>query len=194
MWYSWQIHLKFSIGAAATDAGVSFKSLKMTDIQNAKVILRSDDPLSDDAMKWLINHKEEDLFVDYKESFDGKDEKQWNGITIDAMAFANTMGGFVVFGIRDSDFSIVGLDKHTVKILTDTNQILQKFNRYLSPQLSLIRTKEINTDDGKVVVMYVPESRGKTHIFIKDVNYKLPSGQQKKNNQCWDGFYQKKRN
>jgi hypothetical protein len=152
----------------------------MTDKQNVKDFLCSNDPLSEDAIEFLIDHKEEDLFVDYKESFDGKDEKQWIGISIDAMAFANTMGGFIVFGIRDSGFSVVGLNDQAVKILTDTNQILQKFNRYISPQFSSIRTKEYNTGDGKVVVIYMPESKGKTHIFVKDVNYKLPSGTQKK--------------
>lgn len=145
-----------------------------------KDLLTSDDPLSEDALKFLIDHKEEDLFVDYKESFDIKDEKHWLGITIDAMAFANTMGGFIVFGVKDSDFSITGLLNQSVRVLTNTNQILQKFNRYVSPHFSSIRTKEFSTKTGKVVIMYVPESKGKTHIFIKDVNYKYPSGTQKK--------------
>lgn len=153
---------------------------QMTDKLNVNDILCSNDPLSEDAIKFLVNYKEEDLFVDYKESFDEKDEKHWVGITTDAMAFANTMGGFIVFGMKDSDFSIVGLNDQSVRILTDTNQILQKLNRYVSPHFSSIRTKDYNTSGGKIVIMYVPESKGKTHIFIKEVNYIFPSGTQKK--------------
>ena len=145
-----------------------------------KDILTSNDPLSEDALKLLIDYKEEDLFVDYKESFDEKDERHWLGITIDAMAFANTRGGFIVFGIKDSDFSVTGLFDQSIRVLTNTNQILQKFNRYVSPHFSSIRTKEYSTSGGKVAIMYVPESKGKTHIFIKDVNYKFPGGTQKK--------------
>lgn len=152
----------------------------MSDKQYVKDFLCSNDPLSEDAIKFLIDHKEEELFVDYKESFDEKDEKHWVGITTDAMAFANTMGGYIVFGIKDSDFSVVGLHDESISVLTDTNQILQKFNRYISPHFSSIRTKEYDTSDGKIVVMYVPESKSKTHIFIKEVNYKYPSGTQKK--------------
>jgi hypothetical protein len=152
----------------------------MTAKLSIKDILTSNDPLSEDALKILIGHKEEDHYVDYKEFFDDKDEKHWLGITIDAVAFANTMGGFIVFGIKDSDFSVTGLLDHSIRVLTDTNQILQKFNRYVSPHFMSIRTKEYTTIAGKVVIMYVPESKGKTHIFIKDVNYKFPSGTQKK--------------
>jgi Schlafen, AlbA_2 len=143
-------------------------------------VLKSDDPLSADAIKLLIKHKEEDLFVDYKESFDNKDEKHWIGITTDAMSFANTMGGFIIFGVKDEDFSVSGLPDHTIKVLTDTNQVLQKLNRYVSPHFNSIRTKEYKTDTGTVTIMYVPESKGKTHIFVKDVNYKYPSGTTKK--------------
>ena len=88
---------------------------------SVKLFLSSDDPLSVEAIERLINHKEEDLYVDYKEAFDPDDEKQWIGITSDAMAFANMMGGYIVFGVRDSDFSVIGVPESVSSQLTDTN-------------------------------------------------------------------------
>lgn len=142
--------------------------------------LDSDDPLCQEAIGQLIAHREEDLHVDYKESFDPGEEKQWHGITTDCMAFANTIGGYIVFGITDGDFSIVGLSETATEALVNTNMIMQKLNRYVSPPFSQIRTKMHNTEEGKtIVVMFIPESKGKTHVFVKDVSYKYPSGETK---------------
>jgi hypothetical protein len=139
-------------------------------------IIDSDDPLSNSAIKYLLEHKEEDVFVDYKESFKNCDGKQWIGITSDIMAFANTLGGFLIFGVRNGDFEIVGIDDETISILTDTNLILQKINRFILPQFVGIRSKKYKTDKGTIVVLYIPESKGKTHIYIKDANHRYPKG------------------
>lgn len=56
-----------------------------------KSFLESGDPLSQEALEQLVKHREEDLYVDYKESFEPKDEQHWLNITKDAMAFSNTM-------------------------------------------------------------------------------------------------------
>ena len=145
-----------------------------------KIHLSSDDPLSISAINDLIDHKEEDLYVDYKQSFDPNDGKHWHDITTDTMAFANTMGGYIVFGVTDSDFSVVGLPEPTVKALVDTNMVMQKFNRHVLPHFSAIRTKAHRTVSGvTIVIMHVPESEGKTHIFVKDVSYTYPSGKNK---------------
>lgn len=145
-----------------------------------KLFLNSDDPLSVDAINKLTTHKEEDLYVDYKESFDPSEEKHWLGITADAMAFANTMGGYIVFGIRDSTFSIVGLSEQVIRELTNTNMVMQKLNRYVLPPFTMIRTKSHRIESGNnIVVMYIPESKGKTHMFVKNVSYTYPTGKTK---------------
>jgi hypothetical protein len=139
--------------------------------------LNSEDPLSLNAIRALIDQKHEDIYVDYKEAFDPTDEKDWHGITIDTMAFANALGGYVVFGVRDGDFCLVGLSDPSAKALGDTNMVMQKLNRYVAPPFSMIRTKVYTLPSGLVVVvMHIPESKGRTHIFVKDVSYKYPSG------------------
>ena len=142
-----------------------------------KSFLNSDDPLCDDAIKTLISYKEEDLYVDYKETFDPKDEKAWLGITSDVMAFANTMGGYIVFGVNDNEFSVVGIPDSVAKQISDTNMVMQKLNRYIAPSFTMLRAKKYVTESGNIiVVVYVPESKGKTHMFVKPVNYTYPSG------------------
>jgi len=142
-----------------------------------KLFLNSDDPLCDDAIKTLISHKEEDLYVDYKETFDPKDEKAWLGITSDVMAFANTVGGYIVFGVKDGEFSVVGIPDSVAKQISDTNMVMQKLNRYVAPSFTMLRAKKNATESGNIiVVIYVPESKGKTHMFVKPVNYTYPSG------------------
>jgi len=145
-----------------------------------KSYLDSKDPLCEEAIISLIGYKEEDIYVDYKESFDPTEEKHWHGITADCMAFANTMGGYIIFGIRDGDFSVVGLSAPAIEALFNTNMVMQKLNRHVLPQFSMLRTKSHITEEGHtIVVMYIPESKGKTHMFVKDVSYKYPSGETK---------------
>ena len=145
-----------------------------------KSILGSDDPLSPESIQFLLNYKEEDIYLDFKESFNKDDEKHWIGLTSDAMAFANTYGGFIIYGVKDEVFELVGIDQTAKDVLTDTNLLLQKLNRYVSPHFSNIRTKCYKTEKGSIVAIFVPESKGKTHIYIKDVNYKLSNESNKK--------------
>ncbi len=87
-------------------------------------ILISTDPLSDENCESLILHAEEDTLVDYKESFNPTEEKAWLGITKDILAFNNSEGGFLIFGVRDSSFTLIGIEPEVAKILGDANNIL----------------------------------------------------------------------
>jgi hypothetical protein len=142
--------------------------------------LNSEDPLCMDAVRALIDYKREDIYLDYKREFNHTDEKNWHDLTSDAMAFANTLGGYIIFGVRDGDFCPVGLSEPSTKALVDTNMVIQKMNRYIAPPFSLISTKAYTLLSGlTVVVMHIPESKGRTHIFVKDVSYKYPTGKEK---------------
>lgn len=148
-------------------------------MENIKDIINSKDPLSKSAIDLLLKYREEDLFVDYKENFDLRSQKEWLGITIDAVAFANTHGGYIVFGIEDSTFKLKGIEENTVRGLSDTNLILQKFNRYIYPPFSRIRAKKIVRDAKRFVIIFIPETIDKTHIVVKEASFRFPSGEMK---------------
>lgn len=135
-------------------------------------LLASVDPLSDEAMIHLLNHREEDQYVDYKLTMHN-DERVWLEFTKDVMAFANTFGGYLVFGVEDSTFEVAGLSNEVVNLLTDVNNIRQKLNRYLEPEIAMIRSKPFLSDGKQVVVAHVPQSTNLTHVVAKDGAYRL---------------------
>jgi len=141
--------------------------------------LDSSDPLSEDAISFLLNYTEEDILVDYKVDFDRSDEKHWLDITIDVMAFANTHGGYIVFVIKDRTYEKVGISEELSDALTDINNILQKLNRYIGPKFTEIRSKKTRCGNRVFVIWHVPESKGTTHVGIKKAAFKYPSGQEK---------------
>ena len=144
-----------------------------------KELVLAIDPISEDAFRSLIEYREEDLYVDYKESFDQADSKQWLELTKDVMAFANTHGGYIVLGVRYQPFEVIGLSENTVHTLTDVNNVLQKINRYVMPPFTEIRSKCFNSESKKVAVVFIPESRGRTHIITREATHKFPDGKTK---------------
>jgi hypothetical protein len=144
-----------------------------------KEFLGNSNPLSPQALSALLDHKEEDLHVDYKESVETSDDKQWIGLSIDVAAFANTDGGYILFGVSDSNFSMVGLPEAQAKIIANTNLVCQKVSRHFRPPFAGLRAKAFKRDGLNFVVWHIPESRGKTHIVVKDAKVRLPSGEEK---------------
>ena len=71
--------------------------------------LQREDPLTRETAVFLAKYAEEDDRVDYKQTIDSTSEKDWLEITKDISAFANTYGGYLVFGINDNEKKIVGL-------------------------------------------------------------------------------------
>lgn len=138
--------------------------------------LNSNDPLSDDAINCLLKHKEEDPFVDYKLTFNPADDADWLAFTVDVMAFSNTSGGYLIFGVKNKSFDVIGIPEKVLLTLTDTNMILQKLNRYISPPFVAIRTKKHNDSGKNIAIVHIPESKGKTHIVSKQAIIKYPSG------------------
>ena len=78
---------------------------------SARELLQCSDPLSDEACLSLINYGEEDELVDFKESFDPSLGKSWIDLSIDCVAFANTFGGFIVFGVENRTWRHLGVDR-----------------------------------------------------------------------------------
>jgi len=147
--------------------------------KNIAFFLYSPDPLSCQALDYLILFKEEDSFVDYKVSFNPNDEKEWLEVTKDVMAFANSSGGYIVFGVENGTFDPVGLDKHIADALADTDKFQQKINRYIKPDIKFLRSKLFESNEKFFVVIYIPETSGATHMVSKDGIHTFPSGKSK---------------
>ena len=110
--------------------------------------IESEDPLCDEAIQFLLGYKEEDDLVDYKLTLDPSSEKEWIEIVKDVTAFANTHGGYLFFGIKDHDKSVIGLSGEHAGNLRDVNNIHQKINRFVDPKIGNLRSKEY-VSDGK---------------------------------------------
>ena len=148
-------------------------------ISNIKDAICSIDPLSEEAIEYLLNYREEDTHIDFKEAFHGNEERDWLEITKDIMAFANTNGGYLLFGVKDETFLRIGIDREVSLLLGDSNNILQKINRFVDPPITLLRCKSYQANNQIFVAVFIPPSLGKNHIISKDGAFKFPSGKEK---------------
>ena len=96
----------------------------------------------------------------------------------DVSAFANTYGGYLVFGVSDGT-QLVGLDHDVDLFLKDTDKFMAKLNRHLEPALNKVRTKSFRFENNKIVVCYIPQSLNVTHVVKKDGTFSLPNGDKK---------------
>ena len=141
--------------------------------------LESDDPLSPEACDFLLDYGEEDPLVDYKENFHPAKEKEWLEITKDIMAFANSLGGYLVFGVQDKTFKFIGIEDALCSTLADTNLIIQKAGRFVEPPVGMLRAKQLKRDGKNLVVLFIPPSLSVTHVVSKEGSFQFPSGEQK---------------
>lgn len=125
-----------------------------------------------------MNYQEEDTLVDYKVSFENE-EREWLEITKDIVAFSNTFGGYLVFGIKDGTFEKIGLQNDVHEVVRDANNIIQKINRNIEPHIQLLRCKTFNEDSKDFVIIFIPPSLDKTHIVSRNSSFKYPSGKEK---------------
>jgi hypothetical protein len=156
--------------------------LETFELTSIKSCLESDDPLSDDVFEFLLNYKEEDDLLDYKSTFETEDwqnNRDWLEITKDIMAFANSEGGYLLFGVRDTDYALLGLSGEIVATLTDTNRVLQQINRFMDPDIKLLRSKQYLKDGMQFAAFIVPSSVAVTHIFSDNGQFQFPSGENK---------------
>lgn len=138
---------------------------------SAAELTSSSDPLSDDACVGLLHYQEEDTLVDFKESFDPQKDKAWIDLAVDCVAFANTDGGYIVFGVADKTWKLIGLDDNSAAALADTKKVVEKINRNLTPTITRVRTRMIEHADKRFVVAFCPASQDCTHIFESNLDW-----------------------
>jgi hypothetical protein len=147
--------------------------------KNITDLLASKDPLTDDALQTVLHFHEETSHIDFKLTFHPGEEREWLEITKDVMGFANTLGGYLAFGIRDGTYEMVGLDEAAVKVLRDPNQLMQKINRHAEPHITSLRSRCIEAGGKTFVLVLVPQSLGQTHLVSKEGAFKFPSGEER---------------
>ena len=141
--------------------------------------LQSDDPLSRRVAEFLSTYAEEDNFVDYKRTIDITSDKFWLELTKDVSAFANTLGGYLVFGIDDEKKSIVGISNAVADVIRDVTKIQQKLNRHLEPHVSKLRSKVYRFGRKSVGFILIPQSKGRTHCVSENASFTQLSGEAK---------------
>lgn len=94
----------------------------------------------------------ESLFCEFKRHFSTHDK-----IAKEIMAFANTKGGYILFGI-DDDSTIVGVDseKGEAELINDV------IKNYIEPEVECF-LHYFDIDNKEVVVAEIPESKNKPH-------------------------------
>lgn len=148
----------------------------MTTPSSVEACLSRDDPLSRETAEFLTNYGEEDSRLDYKLTIDPASDRDWLELTKDISAFANTFGGYLVFGVRNQNKDLVGLPSEIEGLLGDANNLLQKINRHLDPAIEHLRAKTFDFDGLRIVILMVPQSRGRTHVISKDGEFTHKSG------------------
>lgn len=145
-------------------------------IAAADLLLQSD-PLSEEGCRSLIGYGEEDRLVDFKRSFDCCIGKSWIDLAIDCAAFANSEGGFIVFGVQDGTWEKVGIDREAASALRDTKKVIEKINRGdLRPRITRVGTRVVGVEGMEFAVVHIPSSQDVTHIFESNLDWMPPGG------------------
>jgi hypothetical protein len=138
-----------------------------------KGLVLSADPLLPEAREFVLNYSGETDLIDFKEDFLG-DEREWLEVTKDILAFANTLGGYLVFGVKDGTHERKGIAQDKAAMISDPSDVQAKVNRFVEPQLTTVQCVAVKRpEDGRFYVfMHVPASKDKTHIVTKSATFK----------------------
>lgn len=94
----------------------------------------------------------ENLQIEFKRKFTTHEK-----IAREMIAFANTRGGYILFGV-DDDKTIVGVDSEK----SEAELIIKTAKEYCEPALD-IKLDYINLDDKEIVIASIHESENKPH-------------------------------
>lgn len=162
----------------ATSLGATTESFAEPAPASVAECLARADPLDDAVVDFLLAYREEDGLVDFKRNF-GFEEREWLGVTKDAIAFSNTAGGYLVFGVRNQSFEVEGLSTTVALALSNTDEVRKKLSRFVDPSFESTRTKAFNRAGCEVVVWHIPESHAHIHVIKNDASFRYPSGEEK---------------
>lgn len=132
-----------------------------------KDCIASKDPLSDEIITYLVGYHEETELIDFKVTAEN-DDKAWLEVTKDVLAFSNTHGGYLVYGIQNASFEVIGLAAEALVLVRDADNFMKKINKHIEPPVSLIRCKHFKISTKDLTAIFIPPSHDKTHLVSKD--------------------------
>jgi hypothetical protein len=149
----------------------------MTSTNILETLLQSENPLPDDILDILVC-QEESIYHDFKATIDIQSEREWLMLTKDFLSFVNTFGGYIAFGIKNNTKEKIGLNGDVFNYLLDPNNILQKVNKHIKPEITLISIKRIDGEK-KFIVLHIPAIKNTTVIVEENGVYKDSGGKDK---------------
>jgi predicted HTH transcriptional regulator len=123
-----------------------------------------------------IDHRTESSSVDYKSSFDANSPGDWVEIVKDLIAFANSGGGVVIFGLTD-DGTASAYDCNALESL-DPAMVTDKIYKYTGLQFHAFTFLRA-TRDGRGLFAIAIEGGNVPIVFSKPGTYDVGGGKQK---------------
>jgi len=131
----------------------------------------SEEPLSPEAVKFILNYQGEPLYLDCKETFNPDSNKDWLKIAKDIYGFANTSGGYLVFGKEDETWENKSLPEDVAATLSNPDNIHKKINRHIEPNISNVTSVRIDAP-ARMVIIHIPEAVDCTHVVTRNATLK----------------------
>lgn len=97
----------------------------------------------------------ETTMVQFKQTFSGQKE-----VANEMIAFANTRGGVIIFGVRDKSGELIGLSYEEIQTLS--RELGNAANEQVRPTI-YIETDVIEVDDKRIMVCTVPQGKNKPY-------------------------------
>ena len=120
----------------------------------------------DDIVALLKNKVAERRTLEYKAEVPGGTDADTREFLADASSFANTAGGYIVFGIQEAEgvpVSIRGL--RNLEADEETLRLEAKIRTGVTPRIPAVRTKKIELANGhSVIVLKIPQSWSRPHM------------------------------
>lgn len=117
-----------------------------------------------DILNKSKNHRiknRESSYLEFKESFAKNTKKYLKTIA----SFANTKGGIILFGVKDSPRDIIGVNENFDNFSQE--QFTENLNSYFSPEIEWI-SGVLTYDGDRLGYIYIEESEDKPVIALKN--------------------------
>ncbi len=141
-----------------------------------RALLRTPDPLSDEACKKLLSIPRESRPFDFKESFDPSNNGEWCELIKDLIAMANTDGGYVIIGAKN-DGSSSRTDLRAAASI-DQATLVDKIGKYTDTQPEDVNLRHFAQGRKERVVFHVAKV-GVPIVFCRPGTYAVRHDRQK---------------